>query len=225
MVLLRVPVAAALAAGALSACTPLMKGAVDTLRAGVAPPPALVVSRDEVMARPSFQLRVDSPFGSAIMLLARVEGERQYWVTSSSQVLVIEHGLIRRSTGFPENIEATRFVGDGKGAVDPFVTGLHRLPAAAGALREVDWMPGYRFGVRVRTRFERVGMEEHDILGERRRLLRVDEHFEAETAGFTGVNRYWVDPQDGFVFISEQSLLPGLRLRLTQLRPYRGAGR
>ena len=225
MIRVRVPVAALLVAGALSACTPLMQGAVDTLRAGVASPPALTVSRDDVMARPSFQLRLDSPFGAAILVLARVDGSEQFWVTSSGQVLVIEHGLIRRTSGFPETLDGTRFVADASGPGDPFAAGLHRLAAGADSLREVDWMPGYRYGVRIHSRFERGGIEEHDILGERHRLLRIDEHLRADGADFAGINRYWIDPQDGFVFISEQLLLPGLRLRLTQLRPYRSATR
>jgi len=222
---LRVPVAALIAASALSACTPLMRGAVDTLRASVASPPALTVKREDVMARPSFQLRLDSPFGSAIMVLGRVDGRQQYWVTSSGQVLVIEHGLIRRTSGFPENLEGTRFIADEGEATDPFAAGLHRLTAHSRSIREIDWMPGYRYGVRIRSRFERIGLEEHDILGERHRLLRIDEHLQGEGTDFSGINRYWVDPQDGFVFISEQLLLPSLRLRLTQLRPYRESSR
>ena len=223
MVSLRALIAALLAASALGACTPIMRGAVDTLRLSVATPSALVIDRAEVMARPSYQMRLDSPFGSAIMLLARVERNRQYWVTSSNQVLVIEQGLIRRTSGFPENLEETRFIADD--AANPLAVGLHRLSLVASSIREVDWMPGYRYGVRILSRFQRGDVEEREILGERLRLLRIDEDFRAEDGLFSGRNRYWVDPGDGFVYISEQVPLPGLQLRLTQLRPYRESSR
>lgn len=198
-----------------------MQGAAGTLRLAFASPAPLVVDRSEVMQRPRYQLRIDSPFGSALMILAQVEGHTQYWVTSTHQVLVIEHGLIRRVTGFPENLEGTRFLPQGDTPHDPFAAGLHRITAARSAVREIDWMPGYRYGVRVESTFQHIGLEEHDILGERRRLLRIDETYRANGTDFAGTNRYWVDPDDGFVFISEQTLLPKLALRLTQLRPYR----
>ncbi|WP_255345700.1 YjbF family lipoprotein [Azoarcus sp. KH32C] len=202
-----------------------MRGAVDTFRASVASPPELNVKRDDVMARPRYQLRLDSPFGAAVMVLGRVTGSEEYWVTSSRQVFVIEHGLIRRSAGFPENLEGTRFIAESGQSPDPFVAGLHRIGTDTYSTREVDWMPGYRYGVRIRSRFQRVGIEEHEILGERRSLLHIDEHLRGEGTGFEATNRYWVDPQDGFVFISEQSLFPGLSVRLTQLRPRREASR
>lgn len=210
-----------LGVAALSGCSPLMQGAAGTLRLAFAPPASLVVDRADVMQRPRYQLRIDSPFGSALMILAQVEGHSQYWVTSSHQVLVIEHGFIRRVTGFPENLEGTRFLPQGSEPADPFAAGLHRIQTPRGAVREIDWMPGYRYGVRVESTFQRVGVEEHDILGERRRLLRIDETYRTAGTDFAGVNRYWVDPDDGFVFISEQTLMPKLTLRLTQLRPYR----
>lgn len=212
----------AAAVGALTGCTPLSRGAIDTLRAGFASTPELVVTRDDVMARPRYQMRLDSPFGSAIVVLGRVEGARQFWVTSTNQVLVVEHGLIRRTSGFPENLDGTRVRASGSDT-DPFAAGLHRIAHQFDTEREVDWMPGYRYGVSLHSHFQRVGIEEREILGERRQLLRVDERVRGEGASLDVINRYWVDPQDGFVFVSEQTPLPGLTLRMTQLRPYRGS--
>lgn len=208
------------AVGALTGCAPLSQGAIDTLRAAFASTPDLVVTREDVQARPRYQMRLDSPFGSAIMVLGRVEGPRQFWVTSTNQVLVVEHGLIRRTFGFPVNLDGTRVRGAGE-APDPFAAGLHRIAQRFDAEREVDWMPGYRYGVSLRSQFERVGIEEREILGERRQLLRVDERVRGEGASLDVTNRYWVDPQDGFVFVSEQTPVPGLTLRMTQLRAYR----
>ena len=216
--------AATAAAFVLGACSPLMQGSIDTLQAALSGPPELVVTRDEVMARPYYQLRLDSPWGSALMSLGRVDGSREYWATSTGQVLLIEHGLVRRAVGFPQTLEATRFV---DGDEDPFALGLHRVADGTTRMRELDWMPGYRYGVRVQSRFSRGALETHTILGESRALLRIDEYMQGEggAADFAALNRYWVDPRDGFVFISEQQPLPGMNLRITQLRPYREAAR
>ena len=201
-------------------CSPLMQGSVDTLRAAMTGPPSLTVTRDEVMARPYYQLRVDTPWGSALMSLGRVEDSNEYWVTSTGQVLVLEHGLVRRTAGFPQSLESVRFVN----GLDPFVTGLHRLENGAQVERELDWMPGYQYGVLVRSRFTRGELETVEILGEPHTLLRIEEHLQAERADFSVIHRYWVDPQDGFIFVSEQQPLPGMALRITQLRPYRETG-
>lgn len=203
---------------ALAGCSPLMQGSVDTLRAALSGPPELIVTRDEVLARPYYQLRLDSPWGAAVMALGRVDGSREYWATSSGQVLLVEHGLVRRAVGFPETLEATRFVDGGD---DPFAAGLHRIANGATSVRELDWMPGYRHGVRLNSRFTRGGREAVEILGERRELLRIDERIEAEGGAFSTVHSYWVDPEDGFVFVSVQEPVPGMTLQITQLRPYR----
>lgn len=209
--------AVALAAALLTtSCTPATQAARDTMVAAFSGPPALIVTRDEVMARPYYQLRLDSALGSAVLLLARVTDGQEYWATSTRQVLVIENGLVRRATGFPDTLEATRFIG-----ADPFAIGLHRIQDGATAQRRVDWMPGYRFDVTLHSRFKPRGRERVEILGEPLELLRVDEKLSSPSTRFEAINHYWVDPADGTVLMSEQQLAPGLRLQLTALRPLR----
>jgi hypothetical protein len=65
-------------------------------------------------------------------------------------------------------------------------------------------------------------METVDILGTPRPLLRIDEHVRSAALGFEADNRYWVDPADGFVWKSRQTIPGGLTLTLTELRAYRG---
>jgi hypothetical protein len=60
------------------------------------------------------------------------------------------------------------------------------------------------------------------ILGQARTVLRVDEQLDAPVADYRATNHYWVDPDDGFVWKSEQQIAPGLTITLVQLRPYRG---
>ena len=62
--------------------------------------------------------------------------------------------------------------------------------------------------------FERLGVPHHVDM--------VVEQLSAPEARYQATNRYWVDPTDGFVWKSEQQVLPGVRMTLVQLRPYRG---
>ncbi|MNG41218.1 hypothetical protein D3C84_1302580 [compost metagenome] len=56
-------------------------------------------------------------------------------------------------------------------------------------------------------------------------MLRIDEQVDVPTLNFRSTNRYWVDPQDGFILRSEQHLTPQLFLKIVQVRPDRGAAR
>ena len=221
MTLLR-PFAALAIASTLSACTPtpLMRSSLDTLEAAFTGPPTLEQSRADVEANPNYQLKIGTPYGEASMVLGRLSDGQEYWATSTRQVLVIQHGLVRRSVGFPEDLEGSRFIGP-----DPFAEGLHHLADGAESVRELDWKKDYRFGVRVHSRFTRHGLERVEILGDTHELLRIDETLRTEDATFKATNHYWVDPEDGFIFVSQQNLSPELPVTLTQLRPYREAAR
>ncbi|MDT4850091.1 Group 4 capsule polysaccharide lipoprotein gfcB, YjbF [compost metagenome] len=59
------------------------------------------------------------------------------------------------------------------------------------------------------------------ILDQEQELLRVDEHVRAPGLGFSTVNQYWVDPDDGFILMSLQHVTPELPLRIVQVRPLR----
>lgn len=208
--------------GALSACSPspLLRGSLDTLGVAFGGPPTLELSREQVEAIPHPQLKVGTPYGEAGMVLGRVEDGQELWVASTRQVLVIHHGLVRRTVGFPAGLAGSRFVGN-----DPFAEGLHRQADGSESVREVDWQEEQRFGVRLHSRFRRHGLETVEILGVPHRLLRIDERVRAEGVAFKATNRYWVDPRDGFVMLSLQHPAPGLPITLTQLRPYRETAR
>lgn len=200
-------------ASLLSACTPLMQASGDTFKAALAGPVPLKLSREQVQSVPYDQLLLETRFGSAVLVLGRVEDGQQFWASASGQVLVAEHGLVRRTTGFPENLEGTHFVGS-----NPFASGLHRLPDGATAERIVDWGPGYRYGVRLHSRFQQLGRERIEVLGEAVEVLAIREQWTAPAAGLSGSNRHWVDPRDGTVLKSEQQLTSDLRVTLTALR-------
>lgn len=201
----------------LPACTPASLGAFRTL-AAVLPATGSSISREAVEASPYFQVEAVTGDSHAVLQLERVSGHYQYWVSAEQESLVIADGLIRRTTGLPENLGQTRFIG-----ADPFAAGLHTITADVRSERELD-IGTDRLGIRAGSLLHVAGTEPVQILGETRPLLRIDETVRAPAIGFSATNHYWIDPDDGFVWKSTQTPLPGFTVTLTALRPYRGDG-
>ncbi|WP_130619738.1 YjbF family lipoprotein [Dyella amyloliquefaciens] len=204
---------------ALAGCTDVSRSSLESIRQTWRGAPRMTPSAQEVQAKPLFQMHVTAGSGDAIVILGNVDGQRQLWYGKDGVVIVLEHGRVTQTVGLIQNLDASRM----RSASDPFATGLHKLEAPATFEREDDWSPGYRYDVAVESRLTPSGSADIDILGTSHHVLLVTEDVTAKAAGYHAVNRYWVDPQDGFVWMSEQEVLPGLTLKLVQLKPYREA--
>lgn len=198
----------------LCGCNPLMTASVDTFKAAVAGPSPLVLTQAQVDAVPFPQVKVTTVSSEGVMALIRQRGDLQFWVASGKQVLLVRDGLVVRTVGLGTDLDGTRWRGQ-----SPFQQGLHRVPDGYRSTRQIDLVGGYRVGLTVTSRMTRKGVETVEILDKPYALLRVDE--DIEVAGFHARNRYWVDPDDGFIVQSEQHLTPNLSLTITQLQPTR----
>lgn len=201
----------------LAACSVLPQTTADTVRLVFSGKPTLDLSAADVAARPYYQLQVDSKHGEALLVLGNVDGGREAWYSAQDDIVFLRHGLLVKSWHLGTDIDATRLPAD-----SPFRTGLQHVRAPVESHRTVDLSPGYRYDVRLDSRLSPAGMETVDILGTPRPLLRIDEHVRSAALGFEADNRYWVDPADGFVWKSRQTIPGGLTLTLTELRAYRG---
>lgn len=209
---------AALAAAscAVTACTDVSFGSADTIRQAIRGGTDVHPTAASVAAEPYYQLQVNAPGGQAILLLAGTQGDVQGWYGPDGQALFLRHGVVVRTVGLDANLDHVTI-----DAGDPFIAGLQHVQAPVEYRRTFDWSPGYRYGVAAKARLEPKGAEDIEILGQAHRVLRYDERISAEGAGFDVVNRYWVDPADGFIWKSRQHAAPGQTLELIQLRPYR----
>lgn len=204
----------------LAGCNEVSRSAVDTVRLAWRGPPPLHLTAEQVAAKPYYQLQATDGRNEALLILGNVDGQRQLWYGKDGVVVVLAHGRVVQTIGLEQNLDNSRI----SSAADPFVSGLQTLSAPITYTREDDWSRGYRYGIPVRATLSPTGMADIDILGTSHHVLLITEQLVSEVAGYRAVNRYWVDPQDGFVWKSEQHVLPGLTLTLTQVRPYRGAG-
>lgn len=200
----------------LAGCSPGYRSGIDTVRQALHNHARIEPTPSSVAAKPYFQLQATSPDGRAILILGGVEGDLQGWYGQGGQAVFLKRGVVVRTLGLRQNLDDTLWPSG-----NPFTAGLQSLNSPFEGVRLVDWSPGYRYGVTVHDRLIPAGMEDVAILGTIHHLRRFDEQLNAPTAGFAGVNHYWVDPVDGFIWKSHQVVAPGLPLDLVQLRPYR----
>lgn len=197
-----------------TACSNLSKATIETLGNALYPKQGQNLTREELNALPFAVLKLETAqYGSAYFALGRIVDGQRYWASTSGQVLVESHGLVRRSTGFPSTLEGTQFIGN-----DPFVAGLHKLQGGEVFLRSVDWHPGYRFGVILNCRFSKPLDTTLDTPQERRHVRLIEEELHSNTGIFTAKNRYWYLPEDGTVLRAEQQLTPEERVIITYVQ-------
>lgn len=200
----------------LSACSSLMQASLDTLGASLMGPAPLKLTRRQVDALPYYQIEVSSEYGSAVMALVRVQGDLQYWRASSNQLLLLQHGVVVRTLGFPDDLLGTRMP-----AKSPFHDGLQRIGTDQVDQRWIDLGSDYRMEIPLSSNLHRGNFETLHILDQDHLLLRIDESVSAPIKGMSNTNSYWVDPSDGFVMRSRQQVTPSLSVTITQLRPLR----
>lgn len=168
---------------------------------------------EQVAASPYAQILVEGPLGNALMVLGNADPGRTAWYSNDKRAVFLDDGLLVGTQGQPQDAMRVAILGD-----NPFPR-LLSVQTPVTVQREYDWMPGYRYGVRVTGTLRRAGTEDIQILG---RTLRL-EHFEEDLRG-DGVdarNAYWVDPRDGRIVRSRQLVAPGLSLQITTLKAYR----
>jgi len=212
------PLLALLLALLLAGCTSIYADTAQTLKQAVLGSRPLQFTAAGVYRRPYFQMRVDRPGNSDLLILGHVEHGDELWYDGDNHLFELRHGLVVKTANLADNLDATRLAPD-----DPFRDGLQHLTGPVTVTRHVDLSPGYRYGVPLTVRLAPGGMATLDILGTAHRVRVIDAHVEAPSLHFAADNRYWIDPATGIVWKSRQTLPGGQTLTLTALRPYPGA--
>lgn len=202
----------------LGGCTEASRGTIDAMRLAWKSSTQLKPTAEQVAAKPYYQLRATLAQGDAVLILGNVMGTREYWYGKDGVVLVLQHGRVVQTIGLPQNLDGSRVAGN----ADPFAQGLQARDDASYE-RMDDWSPGYRYNVPVHAELKRGNETSIDILGVSRPVVQFTEKVSSRKAGYHASNRYWVDPTDGFVWMSEQEFMPGVTVKLVELRPYRKA--
>jgi hypothetical protein len=202
---------------AINGCSDVSRGSVGALYLWWHGTAKLSPTLAQVNAKPYYQMRASTDDGDAILVLGNIDGNRQYWYGADHVVIVLQDGRIVQTIGLARNLDGSRITE----TTGPYAVGLHTLHSPVVYERIDDWSPGYRYGIPISATLSPAGKTDIDILGTEHHVLLVMESLASPLAHYHACNRYWVDPKDGFVWMSEQQVLPGLNIRLVQLHPYR----
>lgn len=138
-----------------------------------------------------------------LVVLAKVEGEEMHWYSADRGVLVTRHGRLVRTVGFTDNLAGTSF------SQPDFLAPDGVIAEGVSYRRQLDIVPGNRFGVPVQAILKLGGDQDMQIGKQVRRLRLVEEHCRADVLKWSFINRFWVDA-DRFVWRSEQHVAPEL---------------
>jgi len=197
----------------LTACSNLSKGAFDTLSHAFRRSPTIQYDAEKVNKLPYFQIAVETQKVSSVFLLTRISDDTQYWQNTAQESLIINNGVIVRTTGLPKNIHQSRFVGN-----NPFVKGLQHIKEGDTAVREIDYS-NFMYGTRSESTFYILGQESIIILDKSYLVTHIKESIRNDFTGLHTDNHYWVDNK-GFIWKSQQTLFPDFTLTIIQLKPY-----
>ena len=189
----------------LGGCTssPAIKNAVDVAKVQIFGHPDLPLQRGTVAKLPYASMTARVGTGpQALLLLARLDGDEQHWISGIDRsVLALRGGRVVRTFGFPENLKDTR-----SEQIDPVDRLLHKLTEPVRHTRYIDLDLGSQFGLVIDSVFETLGPRKVRIVELDFDTILVRERNSARTVNWRFENFYWVDPGDGFVWKSRQTI-------------------
>ena len=175
---------------------------------------ALKVTLEQAGSIPyaSLGYRIDnSP--QAMLVLATDTNDDLLWTGRSRVVLVTRDGRVLRSVGLPQDRATTTFM---QGATPPGA-------ARSGAFRSsriIDLPDIGAYSVTLNCTTASRGRQMVNILGTAMATVRVEETCQSENPRWSFTDVYWVSPDNGFVWRSQQHLHPkGGVLDIEILRP------
>jgi hypothetical protein len=176
------------------------------LRSYVAKGDDLHLTRADIDRIPYASLAVRMGDGPQVLVvLGRYDGDRLDWISAQSEVIVTRRGRLVKTYGLPQDLTQTVFL-----TADPVGQPSRALAAGHQCLRTIDVDPGHHDGMVVTSRFEKIGDEAIEILGDRVATELWREVGAAPDVAWEFDNRYWIDPGSGYVWKSRQAATPSL---------------
>ncbi len=203
----------------LAGCNSLSRDAYRTMALAVTGlPPVATVDYVRALDRPALSARLNQ--SEALFVYGGQSEGFVEWL-GTSQVLVIRNGRLVQSAGLPDQADLIAPFAE----ADPFLSDLRHIADGAEVTRLVDLPGRYLTGIPQHARYSLGPLQNREVMGQTRRLQRIDESIRMPALGFRTTNRYWIDPADGQVVISTQQLAPDMpELTLTVLVPPPGEG-
>jgi hypothetical protein len=174
------------------------------------------VTREQATAIPYASIGYSIDHGNEnILVLATDNNGEQLWTSASHVVVVTHDGRIVRSLGLDHDLAGTTFATDGQ-SPPPAAA----IKSAFTSTRQMDFPELGLYGVIVSCRASAQGRQTIKILGQILTTVRVDETCESRSRNWAFVDTFWVDPDNGLVWRSQQHIHPkGGVIEIETFRP------
>lgn len=137
-----------------------------------------------------------------LLVLWRETTRDLLWLSVDNVAIVTRGGRVVQTAGLPYTIRGTKLLSS-----DPVDHKLHQIPSDTSFVREIDLVDGDTVNtVQIQSRFKVLGPRQIQITGLEFDTILVEELNQARRLNWTFTNRYWVDPADGFVWRSIQTI-------------------
>jgi len=139
-----------------------------------------------------------------LVILESIKNKNYLWVSKDKVYILTKDGRIERSLGLINNL--TKIT-----SIDQSFKDVLTKPNPV-----TDYYSYYSFeepllmDLRVSISLENKGIQEIEILGEKKKLILIEESISNDLIGWKEKNKFWVDPSDYFVWKSEQNISPKL---------------
>lgn len=152
---------------------------------------------------------------SGLVILEKIDKDEMSWVSADKVYFLIKNGKIIRTSGLSNNLSGYQ----------GFTPKFSELLRREIKLQPVEFTSYYSFSqpdlldLKVSIIWKYEGEREIEILGEKKEVLLVEEMIRSKKIGWKARNRYWVDPNDGFIWKSTQSAspkIPEIRYEVTK---------
>lgn len=139
----------------------------------------------------------------SLLILESKQNNQSRWVSAGQKTITIEDGRIIETFGFPNDLLKIR---RSDLSFREIIEGNDVLNTIAYySFKKPDF---YNLKVEVQTR--NLGLKTIEISGKIRELYLIEETIVSKKINWSKRNRFWVDPQDYYVWRSEQDISPRL---------------
>lgn len=139
-----------------------------------------------------------------LVILESIENDNFLWVSKDKIYIVTKDGRIKRSIGLPNNLTEITSINQS------FKDLLTKPNPVTEYYSYYTFEEPTLFNLKVSIKITNKGIHEVEILGDRKQLILFEESISSELIGWKGKNKFWVDPDNYFIWKSEQNISPKL---------------
>ena len=167
--------------------------------------PDLSITREIVENIPYASALLKIGKGSqGLIILESIENKNYLWVSRDNVYIVTKDGRIERSLGLINNLNKITSINQS------FKDLLTKPNPVTEYYSYYSFEDPVLFDLKVSITIINKGIQEVEILGERKKLILIEESISSELIGWKEKNKFWVDPNNYFVWKSEQNISPKL---------------